>query len=279
MEKIMITGASSYVGARLYRDLQNEHEVVGTYNTNHLLPEFVQLDATDAASTNEFIISQKPDVIIHTANNASVKWCEANPEAARLLNEDSTRTIVDSANEIGARAIYISSFAANNPVSVYGKAKLASEETVRQATCGWLIIRPSLIVGLSPNTVNDRFFNRILGNIHENTDASYDSSRRLQLSSLAHISKVIRQAISQSIVNKTIPVATDEAKSQYDFARDTLRSFNIEALARDKGTAATEPHIDLDILSELGLPTYSYPEIIKEVVAEIQQHETKQHEA
>jgi nucleoside-diphosphate-sugar epimerase len=46
--KILLIGASSYVGARIYFDLKDSYEVVGTYNNNLLSKSFVKLDITDS---------------------------------------------------------------------------------------------------------------------------------------------------------------------------------------------------------------------------------------
>lgn len=267
--KILLIGASSYVGARLFFDLRGKHNVIGTYNQNQLLPEFIALDVTDADKVREVVREHKPEVIIHTANNASVKWCETHPEEAKVLNETSTQTIADAANEVGARLIYFSSFAAINAAEVYGKTKRNSEEITKQVAGGWVVVRPSLIVGCSPNTANDRFFNRLLANIDEGAAAEYDTSWRLQLTWLGHISEVVSQVLENEISNQVLPVAVDEMSSRYNFAKDLLASFEIGVTPVDGGHSAPELHEDLGILRELNLPTYSYSEIVEKITKEI----------
>lgn len=44
--KILITGASSYLGAKIYEDFKNDFDVIWTYNFNKLFDEFVKLDLT-----------------------------------------------------------------------------------------------------------------------------------------------------------------------------------------------------------------------------------------
>lgn len=41
--KILITGANSYVGARIYFDLSKELDVVGTYHASKLSKSFIEL--------------------------------------------------------------------------------------------------------------------------------------------------------------------------------------------------------------------------------------------
>lgn len=63
--KILIIGASSYVGARIFIDLRDRYDVAGTYSTNRLAQEFVKLDITKKDQVSELVKKINPDVIIH----------------------------------------------------------------------------------------------------------------------------------------------------------------------------------------------------------------------
>lgn len=271
--KILLTGASSYVGARLFLDLSKRYEIIGTYSNSKLSDKLVHLDTTNPEEVKQIISEQKPNVIIHAAANANARWCEANPEKAIQLNQKSTESIVKLANEIGAKVILISSFAAIDPTNVYGKTKLASEELVKQVQSGYIILRPSLVIGFSPNTVNDRPFNRILKNLDEKTEPVYDTSWKFQPTSLHHISQVIEAVLDKNIINETIPVAVKELKTRYDIARDILKPFGIEAVAVDKEDTTDVKKDNLEKLAELHLPQYTYQEIIEKIVDEIKHRE------
>ncbi len=79
---IIITGASGYVGARLYLDLSKDFRVLGTYKTKQLSEEFEKLDITNSGDVNDLVKSCKPNVIIHAAANASSKSCESDSMSA-----------------------------------------------------------------------------------------------------------------------------------------------------------------------------------------------------
>ena len=180
--KILITGASSYVGARIYSDLKKKFEVIGTYYTNKLFPELELLDIRNKSEVEKFVQKTKPDIIIHIAANASGSWCEQNPEQAIAINQAGTQNITDAANDFNAKVIFISSLAIANVESLYGRTKIAGENFVKNVKEGYVILRPSLIVGFSPNTTNDRPFNRFLKNITKQTPAIYDTSWKFQKS-------------------------------------------------------------------------------------------------
>jgi len=267
--KILITGASSYVGASIYSTLKEKYSVTGTYNSHKLFPELELLDITDNGRVMKKVSAKKPDVIIHAAANASGGWCEKNPELAVAINQQGTRHIVDSANAIDSKVIFISSFAVADTASLYGRTKIASEQYVKEVEAGYVILRPSLIIGLSPNTTNDRPFNRMLRNITEGTPAVYDTSWKFQPTWLRHLDGVILGILEQEIINKTIPVSVPELKTRYEIANDLPPKFGIKAKPENKHDDTPTFSEKLNKLKELKLPQYSYIQMIAGIITEI----------
>jgi dTDP-4-dehydrorhamnose reductase len=267
--KILITGASSYVGARIYSDLKKKYDVIGTYYSNKLFPELKLLDIRDKGQVKALVDSVKPDFIVHVAANPNARWCEANSDQAIAINEDGTKNIVDAANKANSKVIFISSFAIANQDSVYARTKIESEKIVKKVKAGYVILRPSLIVGFSPNTTNDRPFNRILKNITEKTLAVYDTSWKFQPTYLRHLDEVIEAIIKRGIINQTIPVSVPESTTRFDLANDILSEFKVKVTSEDKHD--TQPVVldDLAKLKELNLPRYSYAKMILEIKKEI----------
>jgi dTDP-4-dehydrorhamnose reductase len=270
--KILITGASSYVGARLYFDLKKKFEVIGTYHSNKLFPELELLDIGDKIGVESLVKKVHPDMIIHVAANASGSWCEKNPELAIKVNETGTKNIVDSANQIKAKVIYISSFEHANTKTLYGRTKEAGEKYVKEVKAGYIILRPCLIMGFSPNTMNDRPFNRLLKNITQHTPAVYDATWKFYPTWLKHIEEVIVKIIEKKIINEIIPISVPEIKTRFDLAKDLLLEFNIDVKPEYPINVASLISEDLTKLSELGMPQYTYDEMIKGIKKEIKQY-------
>lgn len=269
--KILLTGANSYVGARLYLDVSKVHDVVGTYAHNPLSEKLVQLDIIDRNAVKSLVSQVSPDIIIHCANNADARWCEANPDAAVKLNQESTKSIVDAADSCGAKVIYISSFAAFVPNNVYAKTKFESEKIIEKTQAGYLILRPSFILGFSPNTTNDRPFNRLLKNLDQKTEAIYDMSWKFQVTYIGHISEVILACIERNIWNHMIPLTVEGLKTRYDTAYDILSPFGVTVTPVDKNDTLPVLENDLHQLKELALPQYTYANMIATIVNEIKQ--------
>lgn len=160
------------------------------------------------------------------------------------------------------------------PSKIYDRTKLKSEEIVKNAKNGYLILRPSFILGYSLNTTNDRPFNRLLKNLNEGVPAAYDTSWKFQPTYIRHISEVIEACIKNKIFNRSIVIAVPEMKSRYDIAKDILTSFGIEVTPNDAKDSSLEIFEDnRSELKRLDLPKYTYEEMIKEIIDEIRNRE------
>jgi dTDP-4-dehydrorhamnose reductase len=262
--KVLITGASSYVGAGIYEYLVKTHkfDVVGTYHSNKLFPELEYMDIRNRDDVVRLLSRVKPQVVVHVAAKASISWCENNKDEAVAINDHGTRNIVDACNINNAKVIYISSFEHSNPNNIYGRTKDAGEHYVKESRAGYAILRPGFVIGLSPNTTNDKLFNRILRNIIDKSEAAYDGSWKCYMTWLKHIEEIVEIVISRGITNEIIPVCVPEVKTAYEVANDILSDFNISAYPKHSDNAVQPSVESLDKLHGLGLPSYSYPDII-----------------
>lgn len=275
MTKLLITGASSYVGARFYQDLSKDFDVVGTYCTTKLFPELVKLDITSQIDINSIVEAQKPDVIIHIAANASNQSVEDAPEQSEQLNLNGTKYLLDAANTIGAAFIYMSSFAAIQSTTLYARLKKQAEEYITQnAKVPYAILQPSLILGLSPNTENDRPFNRLLKDLRNHNSPTYDDSWKFQPTYIRHLIEVTKMVIERKLYGHILPIAVPTLQSRYSIAKDILSPFGIEVESEDLGKKA-DSLVDLSVLSELGLPEYEYSEMVEEILKELRGYISK----
>lgn len=186
------------------------------------------------------------------------------------MNQEATRFLVEAANLNESKVIFISSFAAINPTTLYGKTKLESERLVKEVKKGYLILRPSLILGYSPNTTNDRPFNRLLRNIENGKKVSYDTSWHFQPTWLKHVSEILREAIVRDIKNEIIPIAVSKVITRYQYAKDILSDYDIEVIWTNNENISIDEE-NLDKLKNLNLPEYTYEEMIDWIKNEIKE--------
>jgi dTDP-4-dehydrorhamnose reductase len=150
--KIAITGASGRFGRGLQLALEQKHTI---YLVRH-----ADVDITKADDVGRVLAAIHPDVVIHTAALPDIDYCETHPEETHKVNVDGTRNVMRTAEQIGAGLVHISTDAvfdgtkgapyvetdATNPISVYGRSKLAAEQVVKEYEKHW-IFRVSVLFG------------------------------------------------------------------------------------------------------------------------------------
>ena len=156
--KILITGANGQLGRELQRILQG---------TPFLATDVQELDITDAAAVSSQIGLYQPDLVVHGAAWTQVDLAEEKQELAWQVNAIGAQNIARACRQTGAAMVYISTDYvfdgslgrayreddATNPLSVYGKSKLAGELLARQETDAIFILRTAWLYGDGPNFV------------------------------------------------------------------------------------------------------------------------------
>jgi dTDP-4-dehydrorhamnose reductase len=161
--KVLVTGASGFLGRYVAERLALAHEVIGTYlNNDASVPgcDMRRVDLADPGALAALISEEEPDAVVHTAAAARPDMCENAPESARTINVESSIAGARAARETGARFYFTSSdlvfdganspYRENekpNPLSVYAKMKLEAEKGIKEACPSSLILRLSLLFG------------------------------------------------------------------------------------------------------------------------------------
>lgn len=269
--KVLITGASGYVGARIYDDLDRNHEVVGTFYRNDCFEELRRSDVTDRSAVSELVSDVQPDAIVHAAAIASRSQCEANPQRAIATNARGTANVVEAANREGARVVYVSTLGAVELDSFYGETKRVGENYVEDTDAGYDVLRASMTYGYSPNTVNDRPFNRILGTLQEGQPDSYDDSWLFQPTYLGNLTEIIEYVLEDDPLDRTVDVVVPKVKTRFEVASDILEPFDCQI--RPVMNRETQTRTGEQRTTGSDLPTWSYDEMIRAITGKIREHE------
>jgi dTDP-4-dehydrorhamnose reductase len=150
--RIGITGANGLFGSGLTMVVGERHEAVPLTRG--------QADLTDLQQVDRALRPLHLDAVIHAAANPDPDDCELHPEAAFRANVVSTANLVRLAQELRFTLALISTDAvfdgtksspyvesdAPNPISVYGRTKLAAEQEVQKLARHW-IFRVSVLFG------------------------------------------------------------------------------------------------------------------------------------
>ncbi len=150
--KIAITGASGRFGRGLQLALETKHTI---YTLRH-----ADVDITKRDDVQRVLIAIRPEVVIHAAALPDIDYCETHAEETQQVNVEGTRNVMRGSEQIGAGLVHISTDAvfdgtkgapyietdATNPISVYGRSKLAAEQVVNEYEKHW-IFRVSVLFG------------------------------------------------------------------------------------------------------------------------------------
>ncbi|NTW48762.1 MAG: SDR family oxidoreductase [Chlorobiales bacterium] len=171
--KVLLTGANGLLGGNILRlSLGWEGlELLPTQRSKtFVIPEAFsggqEVPSLDLCSQTDVwnVISQwRPDAIIHTAAMTEPGVCEVNQGQAEVCNVEATRVLCDLSEHFGIRLIFISTDLVFDgekgdyvetdtpiPISYYGDTKLRSEKYIAEAIQNFVILRTSLLLGMSP---------------------------------------------------------------------------------------------------------------------------------
>lgn len=156
--KFMVTGINGQLGFDIARRLKD-------WNLDVIAPSRDEFDLTNLQQVKEYILNEKPDVIIHCAGYTAVDKAEDEKELCYAVNVEGTRNIANTVSGIGAKLVYISTdyvfdglgqephyeYKRTNPTNYYGLTKEQGERAVRELVEKHYIVRTSWLYGLNGN--------------------------------------------------------------------------------------------------------------------------------
>ena len=137
MKKVLVSGASGFVGARVLHQWQGKAELIS-------FPRGFLADA-DEAAVRRFAEQEQPDRILHLAALSDTGYCQQHPEESRRANVELPVWMTKAAQDTGARLTAFSSDQVYagviqpgplpetltlSPANIYGQHKLEAEERV-----------------------------------------------------------------------------------------------------------------------------------------------------
>lgn len=181
--KVFVTGVSGQLGHDVMFELarrghtawgtarrQPEElpQLCGTGGEETAVPLFRALDLTEETAVKAELSTLRPDAIIHCAAWTAVDAAEEpeNYEAVRAANVQATRILAESARDIGAKLLYLSTdyvFDGQGerpwkpedqnyaPLNVYGQSKLDGELAVAETLDRFFIVRIAWVFGKNGN--------------------------------------------------------------------------------------------------------------------------------
>jgi dTDP-4-dehydrorhamnose reductase len=152
----MVTGAGGMLG----HDVTRVAEQAG-HDVTALTRE--ELDITEAPAVEETVLSEQPEAIVNCAAWTDVDGAESNLEDATAVNGAGAANMAAAADRIGSKVVFPSTdyvfdgtqeqpyFESDevNPLSAYGKSKLAGEVETAARNPRHFIVRASWLFGVN----------------------------------------------------------------------------------------------------------------------------------
>lgn len=161
--RLLITGASGFLGWHLCRAAQATWQVEGTYH-RHTPPlpgvGLHRIDLTDAAAVTPWLEQLSPDAVIHTAALSQPNRCEQSPALSYAMNVEATARLAQYCGDRAIPFVFTSSeqvfdgqsapyseTSPPSPINLYGHHKVEAEAQVQARHPAAAICRIPLLYG------------------------------------------------------------------------------------------------------------------------------------
>jgi dTDP-4-dehydrorhamnose reductase len=153
LPKILLLGKNGQVGWELQRTLAPLGQVWAL--------DFPEIDFAEGAALRKLVLEHKPRIIVNACAYTAVDKAESEPERAMLINGLAPGVLAEAARQTGALLVHYSTdyvydgtkrtpyveTDATNPLSAYGRTKLAGDQAIQQVGCNHLIFRLCWVYG------------------------------------------------------------------------------------------------------------------------------------
>ena len=179
--RILITGAFGQLGHSLQSVLskKSNYELICTGRRIKKGQEGIPLDIRNQVALKEIINTTDPDILINLASMTNVDACELNPKLAGEIYVAGLQHICDSfkGKIIHLSTDYVFDGTSGpykeddplNPISIYGKTKLASEHILLEKNIKNLVIRGNVLYDYFPHT-SASFLNWVVSSLKNNLE-------------------------------------------------------------------------------------------------------------
>lgn len=186
MKKLLITGASGFLGYRLCQRAKSEWDVFGTFFTHRLEIPKVKLmhaDLTRFQETKSLFQEISPDAVIHTAAITKPDYCQQYPDHSTKMNVAASAEIAGLCSDHDIPLVFTSSDLAfdglnppysetddPSPVCVYGEQKVHAELEMKNRYPNTVICRMALMFG-APAPTSSGFLQIMIQSMRSNDGA------------------------------------------------------------------------------------------------------------
>lgn len=242
--RILVVGANGLLGQNLIKLLSKTDEEVlaASIENNFIGSEKVSYSKLDIANRNEvkkILFSFHPTFVINAAAYTNVDGCETNKDLCWKVNVIGVKHLADLSRAIDAKLIHISTdFVFDgekgpynemdklNPISYYGRSKMAGENEIFIAGIPYIIIRTNVLYGNYIRT-SFEFVNWVVESLREGKPIRIVNDQYNNPTYIVDLAKGIYQAI-QANVEGIFNIGGIELLNRFDFTHKIADVFNLD---------------------------------------------------
>ena len=150
MKKLLVSGASGFVGSRAAKFYREKYEIYA--------PSHREMDITDEESVYAVFEGFRPDYVVHCAAISDIGRCDREPEGSWKINVDGSRHVAKASGRYSAKCLVCSSDQVYQgsggkgphreeeivePVNLYGRQKKRAEEECLRENPNCVVLRLS----------------------------------------------------------------------------------------------------------------------------------------
>lgn len=243
MANILVTGANGQLGSEL-------RKIGFTALDDVFFTDIAELDITSYEAVAKFVEEHEIDTIVNCAAYTAVDKAEDDPEAAARINTEAVANLAKVANKQDCLLIHVSTDYVFNgmgekpytekdrpePVSVYGKTKLAGEEAIKKSGCLYIIIRTAWLYSAFGNNFVKTIL-RLAGERSEISVVSDQVGSPTYAEDLARAIVTIMENDDRGMCEGVYHFSDEGVCSWYDFASEIVRISGLPCRVKPVTTA------------------------------------------
>ncbi|MBQ2247379.1 MAG: dTDP-4-dehydrorhamnose reductase [Tidjanibacter sp.] len=146
--RVLVTGAAGQLGLSLRRATEGSEDC-------YIFTDVEELDITSQSAVEEFVASERIDIIVNCAAYTDVERAEVEEDVAHRINATAVAHLAEAARKNDALLVHISTdyvFMGGccgmlseqshpQPLNAYGRTKLAGERAIEASGCHYIILR------------------------------------------------------------------------------------------------------------------------------------------
>lgn len=266
MKKLLVTGASGFLGWNLCQIAKQEWDIYGISFSHAIeIPGITSLkvDLRDFEELKRIFQEIQPDAVIHTAAQSSPNVCQSNPEESHAINVTTSCNIAGLCADYYIPCAFTSTDLVFNglnapyketdsvsPVNLYGEQKVMAEEGMLERYPMTAVCRMPLMFGVAVAPAQS-FMQPFIQTLRERKELSLFTDEFRTPASGTTAAKGLLLALDK--VNGHIHLGGKERMSRYEFGRLLVEVFELpsEGLkgcrqADVKMAASRPPDVSLD---------------------------------